>query len=384
MRILHLSVLVAAVVPSLLFACSSSDDQSAPSSSLDAATDAPETSFPDDAANPDTAVDAADGDAAASDAATDATSGDPLPPVDGTLEAKIAGSLPTTAATGVVTLVGGSAQWRPAPFGGGRLAVTLVEGAPNARTFELTIQDDDGALDAEESFTALATSGPPPLSGARVETYGASTAWQTNGDGTVKVKAFSTTSVTLELGHVGQFVQPPGSNDTFVLDGTVTVALADLPATTGGTTTLTVSHPQNEPGGDALNLSTATDIVGSTTLGEEDFPYVGKRRAIRVAEGNPPSGRRVLVSFPSGHLPHQGASIPLTTFERITIALVDGTTFQGNADEKIWEADQGSVLVQSRTATSIVLAVQGARMQSESPKAKGFFTLDGTITVALP
>ena len=94
---------------------------------------------------------------------------------------------------------------------------------------------------------SLSAGWPPPVlpafTGARVETFGTSAVWQTNGDGTVKVKAFSPSSVTLELVHLAQFVRPPASNDTFLLSGTVTVAIADLSPTTGAsTTTLTVER----------------------------------------------------------------------------------------------------------------------------------------------
>lgn len=370
MRLVVLSLLVAGLATSVFVVACTSDDPASPSVEPDAATE------------PDGAPTTTDDAGGSTDAKSDAPTQDPLPSVESTLEVKAAGASPTTAAIGPVTLAGGYAQWRPAPFGGGYLAVTLVEGAPSARTFELAIQDDDDALSADESFNGLAASGLPVPSGVRVETFGASATWQTDGDGTVKVKAFSPTSVTLEFNQLAQFVRAPGSNDTFVLSGTVTVAIKDLAPTSGPQATLTVSDPQNEGGGAALNVSSQAAIAAVPALGEEHFPYVGNRRAIRLAESA--GGRRVLVSFPNGHLPHQGDSLSLTKFDRITIALVDGTTFDGGAGEKIWEADQGTVVVQSRTATATTLSVQGARMQSESPDAKGFFKLTGDVTVSLP
>ena len=321
--------------------------------------------------------------AVAEDAATPA----PLPPVSGTLEAKAAGQLPTTASLGAVALAGGSAQWRARPSGGGVLTVTLVEAAPKSRTFELTITDDAGTLDAAETFPARAASGAGGLRHARVETWTTDDkAWGTNGDGTVAVNAISATSVTLDLMNVGQFVLPPGSGDTWILSGTVTVAVAPLSPSSGSAASLVLSNPQNEPiSNDAPNLASAsTPVAGTAGLGEEPFPFTNARRAIRVADAPGGTQRRVLVAFPSGHLPHVGQTIALSTFDRVTVTLVEGASFQGDVGEKVWEADQGTAVVQSRTATSLVLALQGARLQSESQAAKGLYTLDGTLTVALP
>ena len=88
-------------------------------------------------------------------AAADAASPTPLPPVEGTLVAKAAGALTTTAELGDITLSGGSAQWRPRPSGGGVLTVTLIEAARTQRAFELSIFDDTGTLDPGETFPSV-------------------------------------------------------------------------------------------------------------------------------------------------------------------------------------------------------------------------------------
>lgn len=364
--------LVALVAFSFVGACSSSGSDARDPASTDAGistTDASE-------------VDASSGDAGATTADADAGS-TPLPAVTGSLEAKAAGGLPTTVAPGVIALGGGRAQWRPRPSGGGVLTIFVAEAAPGTRAFELTISDDAGNVDADESFAAApATS--LPFRSSRVETYGAK-AWTTNGDGTVVVKSLSTSAVTVELKNVGQFVQAPASGDTWILAGTVTVPIVALAPTTASASTVTPSNGQPEPiTSEPLNLTTTAAMTGAVRLADESYPFSNARRAASIADGSGATARRVLVGFPTGHLPHEGQSIPLNTFDRVTLTLVEGTTFTGDAAEKVWEADQGTIAVQSRTATSLVLSIQTARMQSESPAAKGIFDLSGTVTIALP
>ena len=316
-------------------------------------------------------------------AAADAASPTPLPPVEGTLVAKAAGALTTTAELGDITLSGGSAQWRPRPSGGGVLTVTLIEAARTQRAFELSIFDDTGTLDPGETFPSAAPTSIATPRRARVETYGVTGAWTTGGDGSVVVVARAATSVTLELKNVGQFARAPATNDTWTLQGTVTVSIAPLTTRTGPSATMTLSDPQNEPiTSEPLNLTAvATPLTGPAKLDDEPYPFTSARRAITVTDTQ---GRRLLIGFPSGHLARAAFDVTLNTFDRVTVTLVEGATFTGDAREKVWEADLGTVAVESRTDTSIVLAVRNARMQSESPAAKGTFALNGTVTVPLP
>lgn len=374
MRFLPFVLVSASALMMALVACSSDDDPAAAP---------PGTSTPDagdvDAPTPD---DAGLGDETGTLPA-------PLPAVTAALEAKAAGALPTTVTPGPIAVGGGVAAWRAPPGGGGVLSVTLAEALPGTRTIEITLYDDTATLDADETFQGEPAAGGFALRKARVETYTTATGasgWGTNGDGVVKVTASTATSVSLSFENLGQFARLPATNDTWILSGTVTVSIAAPTDTMGADATLTPSNAQPEPiGGEALNLASAgVALTGPTKLVEQVYPFTGARRAALVADTQGGVARRLFVAFPSGHLPREGQSIALSTFDRVAVTLVEGTSFSGEPTEKVWEADQGTALVQARTATSLVLALQSARMQSESMAAKGLFDLNGTLTIALP
>ena len=324
----------------------------------------------------------------ATDAATDAS---PVTPVTGMLDVKAAGALATTVKLGALTPVSGSAQWRPnAGAGGGFLTVRLDEAAAPlpSRSIELTIRDDAGTLADGESFASAAPVGGPTLRFARVETYQSDgKAWRTDGDGNVKVVHFDAASVSLTFTNVGQFTQDAGGGtDVFVVDGTVTVPLTTFPAKSGGSASVTISNVANEPiSNEPANLvSTSAISAATTTLSDLAYPFTSDRRSASFGDGAGSSARSVRVSFPSGHLPRMGRNVDLSKFDRVQVTYFEGAAYVGGAGEKVWEADQGTLSVEAATATSMTLKLTGARMQSESPAAKGVFDLDGTVVVALP
>ena len=67
----------------------------------------------------------------------------------------------------------------------------------------------------------------------------------------------------------------------------------------------------------------------------------------------------------------------------MNVVYFEGTGISGAAGEKVWEADMGSAVVETRTRTQLVLRLADARMQSESPDAKGIFRLAGTLTIPI-
>jgi hypothetical protein len=73
--------------------------------------------------------------------------------------------------------------------------------------------------------------------------------------------------------------------------------------------------------------------------------------------------------------------VSLGRFDRVTVVYFEGPGISGAAGEKVWEADMGSAVVETRTRTQMTLRLVDARMQSESPDAKGVFRLAGTLTV---
>lgn len=356
-------------------ACSSSDPSSTPTAE-DAGSDAPVVTPSDDGG----IAEASDQDAP-SEAA-------PVAPITGTLDVRTAGALVTTVATGTFTPTAGSAQWRPRPSGGGVLTVRLDEDAALAkrRSIELTLFDDAGTLDANESFVSDAPNGFA-LHKARVETYQGSAGWRTGGDGKVDVVAFGATSVTLKLANVGQFTQETAGPDTFVIEGTVTVPLHAFAPTSTGAASLTLSNLQNEPiGGEAPNVASPAQALTSSTSSLDDlaYPFTSKRRAASFASAAGGVTRNVRIAFPSGHLPRLGRNVDLSKFDRVQVTYFEGAALTEAQTEKVWEADKGTLVVDAFTATSMTIRLQTAGMQSESPSAKGTFDLDGTVTVQLP
>lgn len=330
-------------------------------------------------------IDASPSDASPSDAPSEAAA---LAAITGTLDVRTAGALATTVKTGTFTPKSGSAQWRPRPSGGGVLTVRLDEDASLAqrRSIELTLHDDAGTLDANESFAADAPSFLG-LHRARVETYQDAAGWRSGGDGSVTTLALSATSVTLKLTSVGQFTQESAGPDTFVVDGTVTVPLHTFPATATGTASVTISNVQNEPiSGDAPNVTSPGQALtaAATSLDELAYPFTSKRRAASFASAAGGVTRNLRIAFPSGHLPRLGRAVDLSTFDRVQITYFEGASLTEAQTEKVWEADKGTLVLDALTATSMTLHLQAAGMQSESPSAKGTFDLDGTLTVALP
>lgn len=324
-----------------------------------------------------------DGSTPGDDAATN-----PLPggAITGTLEAIAAGSSPTTAKLGTFTPTRGSAQLRTNPNGGAVLTVSLGEdtAAPPSRAFEVGIFDDTGTVDAAERFQAAAAESGFALRRARVEGYPSDgKSYQTSGDGEIVVDAIDATHVTLTFVNVAQVAQDAGGNDVFVLTGTVKVPLFVLPQTSGGTANLTISGVENEPiSGDAPTASTTPPtLTSAATLGDTTYPYVGDRRTLSFGDTQGGIARSFRISFPSGHLPHVGQGLPLSSFDRVQVTYYEGASLTGAADERVWEADQGKITVDRRTPTSITLSLVGARMQSESPAAKGLFVVDGSVTV---
>lgn len=318
----------------------------------------------------------------------DAADGAPTPgPVSGTLEAKAVAGLPTQAKLGTFVPKEGSAELRPRPSGGSVLTVRLTEDRALAafRTIELTLYDDTSTLDAAERFPAEASSQTvlPPRR-ARVETYasgGSARAHRAEGDGAVFVEAISAAQVTLRLQTVGQFGQGPGQ-DVFTLEGTVTVPLAKLPDTTGGTASLTVGNPENEPiTGEAPNFVQAALTTAQLSLKDASYPFTNDRRSALFTDTTSGTARTLRVAFPSGHLPREGETVSLSRFDRVNVVYFEGAGISGAAGEKVWEADMGSAVVETRTRTQLVLRLVDARMQSESPDAKGIFRLAGTLTV---
>jgi hypothetical protein len=324
---------------------------------------------------------------APTDATSDATDAQSSASVSGSLEVRAAGSLPTTAKLGTLTPTRGSVQLRPKPSGGSVVTVLLGEEptAANARTLEISIFDDTGTFDAGEKFPADApTQTVVPLRRVRLETFQSDgKSWRTEGDGELSVVAVTATTVTLQLKNLGQFDRG-GARDIFVVDGTVTLPIIKLPDTSGGTANLTFSNVLPEPiTNDAANVVATPSTLASTsaTLSDKSYPFTNDRRSASLSDVATGTTRNLRVAFPSGHLPRLGQSLPLDKFDRVNVVYFEGTAISGAAGEKIWEADQGSMVVEARTPTSITLRLTGARMQSESPDAKGLFTLDGTLTV---
>lgn len=118
--------------------------------------------------------------------------------------------------------------------------------------------------------------------------------------------------------------------------------------------------------------------------GEASYPFAGNYRTIQSYDLQGGTMRHPRIAFPSRHLPRQGQSLPLNKFDRVQIFYFEGPLVMTEAQtEKLWQADQGILLIQTKTLRSMTLELQNARMQSESPSAKGIFELSGTITVAL-
>lgn len=350
------------------------DDAGTSDSGNDSATVTPDASAPTDAST-------------TSDATSDATDAQSSASVSGSLEVRAAGSLPTTAKLGTLTPTRGSVQVRPKPSGGSVVTVLVGEdkAATNARTLELSIFDDTGTFDAGEKFPADApTQTVVPLRRVRLETFQSDgKSWRTEGDGELSVVAVTAGTVTLQLKNLGQFDRG-GARDIFVVDGTVTLPIVKLPDTSGGTASLTFSNVLPEPiTNDAANVVATPSTLASTsaTLSDKSYPFTNDRRSAALSDVATGTTRNLRVAFPSGHLPRVGQSLPLDKFDRVSVVYFEGTAISGAAGEKIWEADQGSMVVEARTPTSITLRLDGARMQSESPDAKGLFTLDGTLTV---
>lgn len=355
-------------------ACSSPSDS--PATPSDAGADVASPTPPDAGPAPDGA------------SATDAPAEASAAPVTGTLDVRVAGTLPTTVRTGAFAPTSGSAQWRARPSGGGILTVRLDEAASGmpSRSIELTVYDDAGSLDANEAFDADAAGGFATRR-ARVETYQGTAGWRTNGDGKVTVLAFDGTSVKLQLANVGQFTQESAGTDVFVVDGTVTVPLVVLAATATGTASLAISNLQNEPiGGEACNLTSPAQALAApkTTLDDFAYPFTAKRRAAAFSDLAGAVKRNLRIAFPSGHLPRLDRSVSLSKFDHVQVTYFEGATLSEAGTENVWEADNGMLHVDAATATSMTLRLEGATMQSESPAAKGTFTLDGTVTIALP
>jgi hypothetical protein len=359
-------------------ACSSTPEPPSGDGGADSDGPMPEASTADGAS-----PDAAPRDGASPDAA------DAAPPpsgvVSGALEAKAVAGLPTQAKLGAFVPKEGSAELRPRPSGGSVLTVRLTEDRAIAgfRTIEIAVYDDTSTLDAGERFPAEASSQPvlPPRR-ARVETYPASgRSHRADGDGAVFVEAASATQITLRLQAVGQFGQGTGQ-DVFTLEGTVTVPLAKLPVATGGTASLTVSNPENEPiTGEAPNFVQASLATTQLSLMDASFPFTNDRRSALFTDTTSGTARTLRVAFPSGHLPREGETVSLGRFDRVTVVYFEGPGISGAAGEKVWEADMGSAVVETRTRTQMTLRLVDARMQSESPDAKGVFRLAGTLTV---
>ncbi|MBL9108183.1 MAG: hypothetical protein JNM74_02885 [Myxococcales bacterium] len=379
MRVFHVFFPFALGAALPFMACSSTPEPPSADAASSADGAIPEASTADGASPDATPIDGSRPDAA--DAA-------PAPgPVSGTLEAKAVAGLPTQAKLGTFVPKEGSAELRPRPSGGSVLTVRLTEDRAIAafRTIEITLYDDTQTLDATERFQAEAsTQTVLPPRRARVETYPATgTSHRAGGDGAVLVEAISATQVTLRLQTVGQFGQGPGQ-DVFTLDGTVTVPLAKLPDATGGAASLAVSNPENEPiTGEAPNFVQASLATSQLSLKDASYPFTNDRRSALFTDTTSGTARTLRVAFPSGHLPREGETVSLSRFDRVNVVYFEGTGISGAAGEKVWEADMGSAVVETRTRTQLVLRLADARMQSESPDAKGIFRLAGTLTIPI-
>ncbi len=321
------------------------------------------------------------------DAAVDALPHDVVPDPTGSLTARAAGTYTTTAKLGAFTPTRGSAQLRPNPTSGGILSSRFEESAPQgtpSREVEVTLYDDVGALTAGESFNGEPRSGIG-LRRARVEMYQSDgKRWGSDGDGTVKVTAIDTTSVTLTL-NIGLFrLDGDAGVDVFTLDGTVTVALHAF-SPRQGVSTVSLSGVLPEPiSNDPPNMVSASQGFNAIcTLSDSPYPYVGDRRTVTVTDAVGATPRTLRIAFPSGHLPHVGLSYPLNDFSRVQVSVFENT-YVGAPSEKLWEADRGAFSVTAATSSQMTIALTGARMQSESPSAKGLFVLDGAVTFALP
>lgn len=328
-----------------------------------------------------------DATSSAGSSATSTGTGGGTEPISGTIETKAAGALPNTVKLGVFTPARGSAQWRPKPLGGGGVLTVRLDEDPTAvpsRSLELTLYDDMGTLDAGESFQADAPNGFA-LHRAHLEVYESDGgAWRTGGDGTILVDAFDTKSVALTFNNIGQFAQAAGAQDIFVVTGKVTVPVLPLPATKGGSASLSFSSLGPEPiTSEPLNVTAPNQPLAAGTVNHADsaYPFTNDRRAVSFSDVVGSTPRNLQVAFPSGHLPRAGQSLPLDKFDRVQLTYFEGAKLIEGGSVPVWEADHGTLVVDASTDTLLTFHLQGAGFQSESPSAKGVFNLDGQVSV---
>jgi hypothetical protein len=100
--------------------------------------------------------------------------------------------------------------------------------------------------------------------------------------------------------------------------------------------------------------------------------------------GKGASARTLRIAFPSGHLPRAGRDYALSTFDKVSVGYFEGAAPTEAASGKLWEADQGTLTVTFSSATKMKIHLAAARMQSESPDAKGLFDMTGDLTVNVP
>lgn len=325
-------------------------------------------------------------DARLSDAqASDASSPDAASsPFSESITFVAAGMQPTTILLGDYAAAFGRAQYRQRPAGGGALSIFLGGATASPRLdLELTIVDDAGGMEANETFVADFDGFNGPRKG-RLEVFPDDvTRWRSQGDGQLTTLAVTSTSATVAINNMAQGVA--GTVDLFVATGTVQVPLSAFAETASGNGTLTFGNLLDEPFTNEPNNLTAPNeplAMTNVILGDREFPFVGSRRTTAGTQVLNGTSRNLRIAFPTGHLPHRNQPYPLNRFDRVNVIYFEGADLLTATN--VWEADMGQLVVVARTATSLTMELQDARMQSEAPGAKGLFTLNGTVTVALP